>query len=84
MKFLAKFKRFGLLPQMVLLISIIVFSSMFLGSLIFSLILKDVLIKNIDKHAMSIAKMTAADPRIIQAFDDKNPSKVMVLRQMLG
>lgn len=77
MKITTKINRLGLLHQIVLLISIVVFLSMTLGGLIFSFILEDALDSSISKRAMAIAKLTAADPRIISAFDNKNPSLVI-------
>jgi len=69
-----KMRRPGLLAQMAMLISIVVFIGTLLGVIMFTLVLRNVLFNNLGHEAMAIAKTTASDPRIIQAFNTKNPA----------
>ncbi|MFY0544412.1 ATP-binding protein [Brevibacillus sp. H7] len=69
--------RVSLLTQLVLLISIVVLFSMFIGNTLFSLILDDIIDRYLGQQAMTVAKLAAMNERIIDAFDDENPSQVI-------
>ncbi|MFS0918174.1 ATP-binding protein [Brevibacillus sp. 179-C 1.1 NHS] len=67
--------RISLLTQMVLLISIVVLISMGIGTALFSFILDDILDRYIGQQAMTVAKLSAMNERIIAAFETDNPSE---------
>ncbi|MED1797500.1 sensor histidine kinase [Brevibacillus porteri] len=69
--------RISLLTQMVLLISIVVLISMGIGTALFSFILDDILDRYIGQQAMTVAKLSAMDERIIAAFETDDPSKTI-------
>ncbi|MBG9943460.1 hypothetical protein ABE237_07705 [Brevibacillus formosus] len=69
--------RISLLTQMVLLISIVVLISMGIGTALFSFILDDILDRYIGQQAMSVAKLSAMDERIISAFETDHPSRMI-------
>ncbi|MET3287650.1 UNVERIFIED_CONTAM: two-component system CitB family sensor kinase [Brevibacillus sp. OAP136] len=76
---LLRFKnmRINLLTQMVLLISVVILISMFVGNYLFTLIVDDILDRYLGNQAMTVAKLAAMNERIIEAFDDEDPSKVI-------
>ncbi|MEI4768949.1 sensor histidine kinase [Psychrobacillus sp. FJAT-51614] len=85
----AKKSRVTLLTQMTLLIIVVVLLSTLLVSILFSRMLDDIVEKNMGQQAMTVAKLTAQNPTIIEAFDDANPSKSIqpiseIIRQTSG
>ena len=69
-----KKSRMTLLTEMALLIIVVVLTSTLLVSILFSTMLDDIVENNMGKQAMTVAKLTAQNPMIIEAFDDANPS----------
>lgn len=69
--------RVSLLTQMVLLISIVVLISMGIGTALFSFLLDDILDRYIGQQAMTVAKLSAMDERIIAAFETDNPTDII-------
>jgi two-component system CitB family sensor kinase len=69
--------RIRLLTQMVLLISTVVFAGLTLAGAVFSVMLDEILTTYIGQQAMTVAKLTAIDERIIQAFDLPDPPTVI-------
>ena len=66
--------RVNLLTQMALLIIFVVLTSTLLVSILFSTMLEDIVENNMGKQAMTVAKLAAQNPTIIEAFDDDHPS----------
>lgn len=69
--------RVNLLTQMTLLIIFVVFISTLLVSILFSTLLEDIVENHMGKQAMTVAKLAAQNPTIIQGFNDEQPSKVI-------
>lgn len=69
-----KKSRVTLLTQMTLLIIVVVLISTLLVSILFSTMLDDIVENYMGKQAMTVAKLTAQNPTIIQAFEDADPS----------
>ena len=67
--------RMTLLTQMTLLIIVVVLISTLLVSILFSTMLDDIVESYMGKQAMTVAKLTAKNPMIIEAFDDADPSR---------
>jgi two-component system, CitB family, sensor kinase len=72
-----KKSRMSLLTHIVLLISIVVFTSMALSGALFALLLDQIVTRYVGQQALTVAKMTAMDPRIIKAFELPEPSTVI-------
>ncbi|WP_046180744.1 ATP-binding protein [Domibacillus tundrae] len=71
------FKKPKLLTQMIGLISIVVcFTVLFVSAIFYSMI-DEMTEEALGNQAMTVAKMAAQKERIIQAFDDPNPSVVI-------
>ncbi|MCG7211554.1 ATP-binding protein [Paenibacillus mucilaginosus] len=69
--------RLRLLTQIVLLISVVVFASMLLAGTFFSVLLERVVASYIGQNALNVARMTALNERIVEAFDDPDPAAVI-------
>lgn len=67
--------RMNLLTQMTLLITFVVCMSTFLVMTLFSNMLDEVVEHYIGQQAMAVAKLTANDKTIIQAFNEQDPSQ---------
>ena len=81
--------RLNLLTQMTLLIIFVVFISTLLVSLLFSTLLEDIVENHMGKQAMTVAKLAAQNPTIIQGFNEDQPSEVIqpaseMIRQTTG
>lgn len=70
-----KKSRVTLLTQMTLLITVVVLISTLLVSILFSTMLDDIVENNMGKQAMTVARLTAQNSTIIEAFEDEDPSK---------
>jgi two-component system, CitB family, sensor kinase len=68
------FKQPTLLTQLIGFISIIVFITVLSVSVIFSSMIDNMTKKSLGNQAMTVAKMVAQKDKIIDAFDDPNPS----------
>lgn len=84
-----KKSRVTLLTQMTLLIIVVVLTSTMLVSLLFSTMLDDIVENYMGKQAMTVAKLTAQNPTIIQGFEDADPSHIIqpiseTIRQTTG
>ncbi|WP_419961190.1 ATP-binding protein [Psychrobacillus sp. BM2] len=84
-----KKSRVTLLTQMTLLIIVVVLTSTLLVSLLFSTMLDDIVENYMGKQAMTVAKLTAQNPTIIQGFEDAHPSHIIqpiseTIRQTTG
>ncbi|WP_123039979.1 ATP-binding protein [Cohnella candidum] len=66
-----------LLTQIVLLISVVVLVGLTLAGAVFSVMLNDILTRNIGQQALTVAKLAASDDRIVQAFNLPDPSVVI-------
>ncbi|WP_378931725.1 ATP-binding protein [Metabacillus herbersteinensis] len=66
-----------LLSQIVLLITIMIFSSVFFVSVLFTGMVDDLTEKSLGNQAMTVAKLIAENEEIIHAFEDQNPSKTI-------
>lgn len=77
MEISAKKNRITLLSQLTILIMIVVFMSTLLVTVLFSTMLDDIVENYMGKQAMTVAKLAAQNPTIIQAFNDENPSKTI-------
>ena len=64
-----------LFTQMVLHISIVICATSILAALFFTKIMDDLSTQYLGHEAMSVAKLTAHDDRIIRAFESADPSK---------
>ncbi|MFD1954531.1 ATP-binding protein [Paenibacillus thailandensis] len=69
--------RISLFTQIALLISVAVFASLCLFWSVFSLTVDQLLARYIGQQALTVAKMTAQDPRIAAAFEAPDPSAVI-------
>ncbi|WP_284645841.1 ATP-binding protein [Paenibacillus silviterrae] len=69
--------KWSLLTHIVLLISIVVFASMALSGALFALLLDQIVTRYVGQQALTVAKMTAMDPRIVKAFESPDPSSVI-------
>ncbi|UHA75089.1 ATP-binding protein [Paenibacillus sp. 481] len=69
--------RLTLRTQIMLLIAIVVCTSMIFASAVFSMLFSDKMHKQIGDQAMSVAKLTAMDERIAQAFATAAPSDII-------
>lgn len=69
--------RFSLLTQIALLLTIVVIISTFLVSLLFSSMIDEMVESYMGKQAMTVAKLTAQNEKIIDAFQEKNPTGTM-------
>ncbi|WP_232732273.1 ATP-binding protein [Bacillus sp. mrc49] len=67
----------NLLTQMTLLIIFVVFISTLLVSILFSSLLEDIVENYVGKQAMTVAKLAAQNPKIIQGFKEDHPSDVI-------
>jgi two-component system CitB family sensor kinase len=81
--------RVNLLTQMTLLIIFVVFISTLLVSILFSTLLEDIVENQMGKQAMTVAKLAAQNPTIIQGFNEDQPSEVIqpaseMIRQTTG
>ncbi|WP_378580757.1 ATP-binding protein [Neobacillus sp. GCM10023253] len=68
------FKQPKLLTQLIGFISLVVFIMVLSESVIFSSIIENMTKKSLGNQAMTVAKMAAQKEKIIQAFDDADPS----------
>ncbi|WP_426453044.1 ATP-binding protein [Paenibacillus sp. S-38] len=69
--------RLRLLTQIVLLISAVVFTSMLLAGTLFTVMLERVVAGYIGQNALNVARMTAMNERVVEAFDTPDPSSVI-------
>ncbi|MEX3617442.1 ATP-binding protein [Paenibacillus glucanolyticus] len=75
MRIPVKLFKMRLLPQLVILISVVVVIGMVLAGTLFSAMLDDILKQYIGQQAMTAAKIAAMDKRIIHAFGLPDPSE---------
>ncbi|MCZ8520816.1 MULTISPECIES: ATP-binding protein [Paenibacillus] len=69
--------RLRLLTQIVLLISFVVFASMALAGTLFAFMIDGAVTHYIGQNALNVARLTAMDERIVNAYGDADPSAVI-------
>lgn len=69
----AKKLRMNLLTQMILLITIVLFVSIFLVSALFATMVRDMTERFLGQQAMTVAKLAAENEDIVEAFDREYP-----------
>ncbi len=74
---MVKKSRMTLLTQITLLITVVVLISTLLVSTLFYIMIDDIVENYMGKQAMTVAKLTAQNPLIIQAFNDDQPSQII-------
>ncbi len=74
---IVKKNRMTLLTQISSLITIVVLISTLLVSTLFYIMIDDIVENYMGKQAMTVAKLTAQNPTIIQAFNDDQPSRII-------
>ncbi|MER2090971.1 MAG: sensor histidine kinase [Sporosarcina sp.] len=72
-----KKSRMTLLTQITSLITIVVLISTLLVSILFYIMIDDIVENYMGKQAMTVAKLTAQHPAIIQAFNEEKPSQII-------
>ncbi|WP_370643017.1 ATP-binding protein [Sporosarcina sp. ACRSM] len=74
---LGKRKNITLLTQLTILIVLVIFISSLLITVLFSTMLDDIVESYMGEQALTVAKLTAQNKDIIQAFQDEQPSEVI-------
>lgn len=74
---LRKYFKMNLLKQITLLITVVILISTLLVSVLFSLMIDNLVKKYTGEQALLVAELAAQNEEIIQAFDDENPSLVI-------